>query len=126
MDKFDELMKQLQEAQQKIDETVVFLKDNMKDVTSEDLHKVKSIIEPYVDEVEKLRNNINKNQITSELLETLIGMTKEDGSKLCDKNGYMIRIMREDDNDYIGTQEFRPNRINLKIDNGLITESYIG
>ena len=61
-----------------------------------------------------------------ELLESLIGMTKESGIELCKVNEYSIRITREDSNNYVITMDLRFSRVNLEIDNGLITKCDIG
>jgi len=61
-----------------------------------------------------------------ELLESLIGMVVESGSKLCKENGYVVRIIREDSINYMGSMDLRFDRINFVIDNGLITNYGIG
>ena len=42
-----------------------------------------------------------------ELLESLIGMVVESGSKLCKENGYVVRIIREDSINYMGSMDLR-------------------
>jgi len=61
-----------------------------------------------------------------ELLESLIGMTKELGLQLCKENNYKVRITREDSNYSIITMDLCFDRINLEIDNKLITKCDIG
>lgn len=63
---------------------------------------------------------------SNELLESLIVMDKESGSELCKKKDYKVRIKREDSNNYIITMDLRFDRINLEIDNGIITKCDIG
>ena len=63
---------------------------------------------------------------SKELLESLIGMTEDNGLKLCKENDYDTRIVREDSNNYAITMDLRFNRINLEIDNGIITKCDIG
>jgi hypothetical protein len=70
--------------------------------------------------MERNRNGSN------ELLEYLIGMDEESGSKLCRERGYKVRITREDSNTYVITMDLRFDRINLEIDKGLITKCDIG
>jgi hypothetical protein len=60
------------------------------------------------------------------LLESLIGLTKEEGRKLCLDNDYKIRVTREDSNNYVITMDLRFDRINLELDNGIITKCDIG
>jgi hypothetical protein len=61
-----------------------------------------------------------------ELLESLIGMDKESGSELCKEKDYKVRITRENSNNYVITMDFRFDRINLEIDNNIITKSDFG
>jgi hypothetical protein len=68
--------------------------------------------------------NIREKNI--DFLKSLIGMDKDSGSKLCEKMGYIVRIVREDSNGYMLTMDFRFDRIDLEIDGGLITKSSIG
>jgi hypothetical protein len=60
------------------------------------------------------------------LLESLIGLTKEEGRKLCLDNDYKVRVTREDYNNYVITMDLRFDRINLELDNGIITKCDIG
>ena len=66
------------------------------------------------------RNGSNK------LLESLIGLTKEEGSKLCLENDYNVKVTREDSNNYAITMDFRFDRINLELDKGIISKCDIG
>lgn len=63
---------------------------------------------------------------SNELLESLIGLTKEEGTKVCLDNDYKVRITREDSNNYVITMDLRFDRINLKLDKGIITKCDIG
>lgn len=56
-----------------------------------------------------------------ELLNFLIGKTKEEGIELCKNNGYKVRIVRVDSNRYIITMDLSLERINFELDNGIIT-----
>ena len=40
-----------------------------------------------------------------ELLDSIIGMDVESGSKLCKENGYVVRIIREDSINYMGSMD---------------------
>ena len=68
---------------------------------------------------------INRNG-SNELLESLIGLTKEEGTKVCLDNDYKVRITREDSNNYVITMDLRFDRINLELDKGIITKCDIG
>ena len=63
---------------------------------------------------------------SNELLESLIGLTKEEGSKLCLENDYKVRVTREDSNNYVIAMDLRLDRINLELDKGIITKCDIG
>ena len=63
---------------------------------------------------------------SNELLESLIGLTKEEGTKLCLENDYEFRITREDSNNYVITMDLHFDRINLELDKGIITKCDIG
>jgi len=70
-----------------------------------------------------MERNINKSK---ELLESLIGIDKDTGLKLCKENDYDFRVVIEDSNNYAITMDLRFNRINLEIDNNIITKCDIG
>lgn len=55
-------------------------------------------------------------------LEKMVGMTEEEFQKL----NLQYRVMRKDGESFFGTMDFRPDRYNLEIENGLITSVYIG
>jgi hypothetical protein len=61
-----------------------------------------------------------------EILESLIGKTKDEVIKICNDNGFTSRIVRNDSINYIITCDYRLDRINLYIDNGLITDCDFG
>ena len=63
---------------------------------------------------------------SNELLESLIGLTKEEGTKVCLDNDYKVRITREDSNNSVITMDLRFDRINFELDNGIITKCDIG
>jgi hypothetical protein len=60
------------------------------------------------------------------ILESLIGMTTEDGIIFCDENNYDVRVVREDYNNSVITSDLCLYRVNLEIDNGIITKYDIG
>ena len=63
---------------------------------------------------------------SEEFLKSLIGMNKDDGFELCKENDYKFRITREDSNNHIITCDLRFDRINVEIDNGIITKCNLG
>lgn len=69
---------------------------------------------------------MNTNKITKDYLNNLIGKTKEEAVNICKNDDYIYRIEREDDTHYIVTCDFRFYRINLEIDNDIVTEATVG
>lgn len=53
-------------------------------------------------------------------------LTKEEAELLCKKESIKCRIVREDEINYIVTQDYVPDRLNFQIDSGLITEINFG
>lgn len=60
------------------------------------------------------------------LLESLNGNPLEQARKIAGFNGYSIRVIREDNTDYTVSLDRRFDRINVEIDNGVITSCKIG
>lgn len=69
------------------------------------------------------KKRINGNEI---ILESLIGKSLEQARELSGFNGFTIRVTREDSTNYMVTMDMRFDRINVQIDNGLITKCNIG
>ena len=66
---------------------------------------------------------INGNDL---ILESLIGKPLNEATQLAGFNGFAIRVTREDSTNYIITMDLRFDRINLQIDNGVVTSCNIG
>ncbi len=62
----------------------------------------------------------------TKLLESLVGKTKEDAQKLCDEIGVKHGIIREDSNNFPITLNIYFNRVNLYIDNNIVTKCTVG
>jgi hypothetical protein len=60
------------------------------------------------------------------LLESLLGKPLNEAKELALFNGYSIRIKREDNNRFAITFDSRFDRINVELDNGLVTECNFG
>jgi PBP1b-binding outer membrane lipoprotein LpoB len=59
----------------------------------------------------------------------VIGMTEEEAIQTIEgisSEQLIARVVRRDDEFYPMTMDYRINRINLEIDNGLVTKTYIG
>lgn len=61
-----------------------------------------------------------------EFLESLIGKTYGQAEEIAHFNGYAIRKRKEDENNYLGTSDFRMDRINVFIEEGQVTEAKFG
>lgn len=60
------------------------------------------------------------------LLQSLIGKPLNEASSLASFNGFLIRITREDNNNFPLTADMRFDRINIEIDCGLVTKCNFG
>ena len=59
-------------------------------------------------------------------LDNIIGKTEQEGIKLLQYNNIKYRIVRKDSCNYIVTCDFNYNRVNLEIDNDIITYYHKG
>lgn len=57
-----------------------------------------------------------------EVTETLVGMTVEDAEALAEENDWIIRQLKIDGEDQMATMDLRDNRINVAVEDGVITE----
>lgn len=64
--------------------------------------------------------------MSNDIVRKVNGMKKEDLDKEFAGTGFTYRVMHEDGNDFIGTCDFVPTRINITIKKGIVTESNIG
>ena len=53
-------------------------------------------------------------------------LSKYEANQLAGFNGFAIRVTREDSTNYMVTMDLRFDRINLQIDNGVVTSCNIG
>ena len=59
----------------------------------------------------------------------VIGMTEEEAIQTIEgisSEQLTARVVRRDDENFAVTMDYRINRINLEIDNGLVTKTFIG
>jgi hypothetical protein len=59
----------------------------------------------------------------------VIGMTEEEAIQTIESvegEEVTYRVTRRDDENYAMTMDYRINRINLEIDNGIVTKTFIG
>lgn len=57
---------------------------------------------------------------------TVINKEKETAIKLCKDSKLIPRITREDKTTFFGTLDLNFERVNLEIDNGIVTNAYLG
>lgn len=58
--------------------------------------------------------------------EALNGLTREQAEAAAEAAGYTVRVVREDDESYAMTMDYRTDRINIELDDGKVTRAYIG
>ena len=59
-------------------------------------------------------------------LTILIGKSLFDAQEFCKLNKIKHRVVREDIHNYVITCDLRFDRVNLEIDEGVVTNAYIG
>lgn len=58
----------------------------------------------------------------SRLRVALVGLILEDGVRLAENHGWTVRVRERDGISMIGTQDYVPNRINVKVHAGKISD----
>lgn len=64
--------------------------------------------------------------IEKEFLDTLIGKSIEEARAICVDANRSFRVVREDETNFIVTMDFRLDRINVEVDNGIIIGINVG
>lgn len=62
----------------------------------------------------------------SMLSEKIIGKTLKEVERICKKNSVKCRISDEDGKPIMGTCDFKPDRLNLSVNKGIVTGSHLG
>jgi len=60
------------------------------------------------------------------LFEYLKGKTYKEAQEICKEAKFTLRVVKEDGNYKIVTRDYRLDRINLELENNIITKVYIG
>ena len=55
-----------------------------------------------------------------------VGKTLEDATKKANDDGFITRVVEENGNSYMLTQDFKTDRINFRTRNGIVTAAYGG
>jgi len=58
------------------------------------------------------------------ILSSVLGKTEEEGVEYLKENNINYRIVRKDDTNFIVTCDFIPDRVNVELDNDVITYCY--
>jgi hypothetical protein len=58
------------------------------------------------------------------ILSSVLGKTEEEGVKYLKENGVNYRVVRKDDTNYVVTCDFVSDRVNVELDNDVITYCY--
>lgn len=59
-------------------------------------------------------------------IQTYIGKNSAETIERLEAQGIPVRVMAEDGETFFGTMDYRPNRVNLEIEKGVITNAYAG
>ena len=70
--------------------------------------------------------NMEPTQTTKDMAKKVIGMHEKDAIAAIQEIGDSYRIARRDKENFALTMDYRPNRINLEIDNDIVTAANIG
>lgn len=78
--------------------------------------------------ISEFENKIKKmNEFNEvEFMASLVGKSKGDVEEMIIANNYVLRVTREDSHGCLITMDFRLDRINVQIDDGIITGAHIG
>lgn len=68
----------------------------------------------------------NQVQLTQEFAATLLGMNVVEAEALAKSQGFMSRIVERDGESFMITMDYRTNRVNLIVENDIITKAHVG
>lgn len=66
------------------------------------------------------------NIIDDLVCEKVLSKSQDEAIKILNEDGIKYRVVRKDSNHYAITADFRPERLNLEIDNDIVTQVYSG
>ena len=61
-----------------------------------------------------------------DIIHSAVGWSEAEARILLGKYGLTTRVLRRDSNPYIVTADLRTNRVNIEVDNGVVTKAYRG
>jgi len=65
-------------------------------------------------------------EITNEEANTLLGMSEQEANSTAVANGWVVRIAARDGEQFALTMDYNPKRVNLTIDNDVVSDVFIG
>jgi hypothetical protein len=69
---------------------------------------------------------INPYEVLAEECKFYVGKTIEDVNVILKESGKFGRIRSEDNTQFVGTCDYRLDRVNLSVENGIVTEAWPG
>ena len=67
-------------------------------------------------------NEISEQVLVKDMQHRLIWQAFEDAQTIAEGNGFFLRVVCEDENDLAYTMDFCKNRLNVKLDSGIVTD----
>lgn len=77
----------------------------------------------------KLKDRFDQNELkeqSSIIREWLIGLAEEKAITEAKEYGWRIRTMQKNGEAFCGTMDLGPERVNIIVENGIVTKTYIG
>ena len=62
----------------------------------------------------------------NKICDLIVGKTYSYVKEVCEKDNITLRLLREDDKNHIMTMDIRLDRINVEVDNGIVTKCDVG
>jgi hypothetical protein len=69
---------------------------------------------------------VDMEEITNEEANTLLGMSEQEATSTAEANGWVVRIAARDGEQFALTMDYNPKRVNLTVDNGVVSDVFIG
>jgi hypothetical protein len=64
--------------------------------------------------------------VDQQAAERLVGLTEEEATKLAESNGWAVRVVSRDGESFPITMDYRTDRVNLTVENGVVTAVSVG